>query len=304
MKGVVINMQYETLKAVEFMDTEDEITILKTNTKGHCGLHAHDFIEFAYIDSGKGHHIVGGEKDIIKKGDFFIFNANVPHEYTADEGMPIIIYNCIFQPFSIDNSFKECKDFVDVAYHYLFHSFYSENDPKNYIKLTGTKSRKIKALLEDMYFEYQDKENGYMQILKSDLIKLLILSFRLYKDDSKQVQNMPILKKLVVESTVKYIKNEYTNALTCEKLAGRSYLSPSYFNKIFKEETGKTALQMLQNIRVDEACNLLLNTSLPASQIAINVGYSDTKFFYKLFKQIIGKTPGDYRLCTKKIKVK
>lgn len=297
-------MQYETLKAVEFMKTEDEITILKTITKGHCGLHAHDFIEFAYIESGTGHHIVGGEKDFIKKGDFFIFNANVPHEYTADEGTPIIVYNCIFQPLSVDHYFKECKDFVDVAYHYLFHSFYSENIPKDYIKFTGIKSGQIKALLEDMYYEYREKENGYKQVLKSDLTKLLIRSFRLYKNDSKQLQSTPILKKLVVESTIKYINDEYKNAITCEKLAERSYLSPSYFNKIFKEETGKTALQVLQSRRIEEACNLLLNTSLPTSQIAVNVGYADTKFFYKLFKQIKSITPGQYRLSAKKMKIK
>lgn len=288
-------MRYETLKAKEFMGEDDEITILKIVTTGHCGLHDHDFIEFGYVESGNGFHIVGDERYNIKSGDFFIINARIPHEYGADEGNPITIYNCIFHPGSIDSSFRQCKDFVDVAYHYLFHSFYSEHDPKNYIKFSGTSYREIRRLFKNMYYEYRTKENGYKQILKSDLIKLLILSFRIYKNDATQVQNAPVLKKLVAESAVQYIKQEYSSAITAEKLAQRAYLSPSYFNRLFKQQTGMTALQMVQNLRIDKACKLLQDTNLPISQIAMQVGYSDTKFFYKLFQKLKGMTPGEYR---------
>lgn len=293
-------MQYETLKAAEFMKSGDAVSVLKTVSAGHCGLHAHDFIEFACIASGKGYHIVGGEKDNIKKGDFFIIDAGVPHEYMPEGGAPIVMYNCIFHPEAIDSALEEGKDFLDVAYHYLFHSFYSEDDPKNYIKLTGGHTRKILALLEDMHEEYEDKENGYMQILKADLQKLLILAFRLYKEDSRQVQSGPMLKKLVVDSSVQYMHSEYASAITGESLAERSYVSVSYFNKIFKEATGKTAAKMLQDIRLKKACELLENTTLPASQVGLNVGYADTKHFYRLFRQQTGMTPGGYRAICRK----
>lgn len=288
-------MRYETLKAVEFMQTDDEISMLKTVTEGHCGLHAHDFIEFAYVVSGQGHHIVGGERDFIQKGDFFIFNESVPHEYRAEGGAPIIMYNLIFKPFSIDQSIRSGGDFLDVAYRYLFHSFYADENPRKFLKFTGVKSRPVRTLLEDMYAEYQQKGKGYKQILKSDLTKLLILSFRLYQEDDSQPQDAPVLKTLVVQNALSFMRAEYESPITCEQLAGRSYVSVSYFNKIFKEETGTTPLRMLQNIRMEEAARLLRSTSLPAIQIALSVGYADTKFFYKIFKQHTGQTPGDYR---------
>lgn len=288
-------MQYVTMRATEYMKSGDAITVLKAVTKKRSGLHAHDFIEFAYVVSGTGYHMVGGEKDNIKKGDFFILNAHVPHEYTVKGNMPIVMLNCIFHPSAIDSTFAVCKDFVDVAYHYLFHSFYSEDDPKNYIKLTGGRSRKIGAILEDMLEEYEAKENGYKQVLRSDLTKLLILAFRLYKENSRQMRNAPVLRKLVVDSSLHYMQSEYAAPITCELLAERSYVSTSYFNKIFKEETGKSASKMLQDIRMKKACELLSETDLPASQIGLNVGYSDTKHFYDLFKRQTGMTPGEYR---------
>ena len=71
-------MQYVTLKTAEFMKNGEAIALRKDVTDRACGLHAHDFIEFAYVVSGTSYHIVGGERDNIKKGDFFIFNINVP----------------------------------------------------------------------------------------------------------------------------------------------------------------------------------------------------------------------------------
>lgn len=288
-------MRYETLKAKEFMGQGEEITILKIVTSGHCGLHDHDFIEFGYVELGKGYHIVGNEGYHIKSGDFFIINANIPHEYKSDQGTPITLYNCIFHPSSIDSSLNKCSDFVDVAYRYLFHSFYSEDDPKNYIKFSGSGHSEIRRLFKNMYHEYTTKENGYKQILKSDLIKLLILSFRIYKKDSAQTQSPPVLKRLVAQSAVQYLKEHYSSNITLEKLAERAYLSPSYFSRLFKQETGMTALQMLQKIRIERACQLLRSTDLPISQIAEQVGYLDGKFFYKLFQKETGTTPGKYR---------
>ena len=288
-------MQYITLKIAEYIKNGDAITVLKVVTEKHCGLHDHDFIEFAYVASGTACHIIGGEKDNIKKGDFFIMNAHVPHEYIVRGNMPVVMINCIFHPSAIDSTFAECKDFVDAAYHYLFHSFYTKDNPQKYIKLTGGHSRKIGVILEDMLKECEAKENGYEQVLRSDLTKLLILAIRLHKENSRQTRSALVPRKLVVDSAVRYIQSEYAAPITCELLAERSYVSTSYFNKIFKEETGNSALKMLQEIRLDKACELLIHTNLPASQIGLNVGYSDTKHFYNLFKRQIGMTPGEYR---------
>ncbi len=288
-------MPYETLRAADFMQTGDEIAILRTVTDGHCGLHAHDFIELEYVVSGQGHHTVGGERDFIQKGDFFLFNANIPHEYISEGGPPIVVYNCIFQPSAIDSSIRDGGDFLDVAYRYLFHSFYAKDNPRSYLKFTGVKSRPIRNLLENMHAEYQAKDKGYKQVLKSDLTKLLILAFRLYREDKGQAQSVPILRHLVVKNTIAFLQSEYASPVTCEQLAARSYLSVSYFNKIFREETGLTAMRMLQNIRMEEAARLLRQTVLPTTQVAMQVGYADAKFFYKIFKQYTGQTPGDYR---------
>lgn len=295
-------MQYETLTAAQFLEPGEDISIVLTRTSGEIGLHAHDFIEFAYIHDGCGYHIVNGERVSIRPGDFFLFNAYVPHEYRAQGGSTIVMYDCIFRPECIDRSLGEGADFLGVAYAYLLHTFRDPQNPRSYLRFTGMQSEKIRSLLEDMYAECQEKKRGYKQMLHASLIRLLILAFRMYSEDAGQEQDAPVYKKLTVQNTVEYMQQAYASPITGKQLADRAYLSLSYFNKIFREETGTSPLRMLQTIRLEEACRLLRETGLPTTEVAAAVGYADAKFFYKLFRQHTGVTPGEYRRNSRKSK--
>lgn len=295
-------MQYETLTAAQFLAPGEDIAIVLTKTAGHIGLHAHDFIEFAYIHDGCGYHIVDGEKVSVRPGDFFLFNAYVPHEYRAQAGSTIVMYDCVFRPECIDRSLGEEADFLGVAYQYLLHTLRDPQNPRSYLRFTGVQSEKIRGLLEDMYAECREKNRGYKQMLHASLIRLLILAFRMYQEDAAQGGDAPVYKKLMVENTIQYMKKAYAASVTGKQLADRAYLSPSYFNKIFREETGTSPLRMLQSIRLEEACRLLRETVLPTTEVAAAVGYADAKFFYKLFRQHTGATPGEYRRAEKKSK--
>lgn len=294
-KNDICNIKYETLLTKEFLEREDDIIVNKSYVDGCCTMHAHEFIEIAYIVSGKGIHSVCGKRDNVTKGDLFILNAHVSHEFTSLSEDPLLVYNYIFQPLVIDSSFRGCDNFVDIAFHYLLHTLTSEDAPKDFIKLTGIKPKEIDSVLEEMYLEYNRKEDGYKQVIKSDLIKLLILVFRLYKKDYQQEHNPSYLKKLIVQNAIDYLKEHYPENIKCNKLAERAYMSLSYFCKVFKEVTGMTVIQMLQDIRIDAACTLLESTGYTIMEVAETVGYSDLKYFYKIFYQKKSLTPGQYR---------
>lgn len=289
-------MKYQRLQFHSYVQADEEIRVFTDVIHGHHPPHAHDdFIEIAYIDGGRGVHILGGVEERIKEGDLFMFNPHIVHAYTADPDSSLTVCNCLFQPPTLDRSFKDCKDFVDVAYHYLYYSLSDDDDPKDYIRLTGVAAEEIRQVLYEMQREYDRREGGYMQVLRANLTKLLIFIFRLYKKDVSQRQNPTVYKQLVVQEAAAYIKNHFDENISCEKLAERAYLSVNYFRKIFKEITGMTMIRMLQNIRVNVACDLLENTRIPVGEIAGRVGYDDIKFFYKIFREFQGITPGAYR---------
>ena len=289
-------MEHKVVQFHDYMQNDVEIRILVDEIIGYHPPHAHDFIEIAYIDSGTGYHTVNGVREKIYPGDLYIFNAhNVVHSFDSGEGGPLRVYNCLFQPPSIDRSLRDCKNFVDVTYHYLFHSFYSKHDSRCYIKLTGLKYSQIEQIFYECEQEATVKENGYLQILKANLMRLLIQIFRLYKKDMTQPQNLSVYNQLIVENATTYLKKHYNENISCEWLAKQAYLSVNYFRCIFKRVTGMTMIQMLQNIRINIACELLETTCLPVSEIAGRVGYGDVKFFYQIFKKVRHQTPGNYR---------
>lgn len=83
--------------------------------------------------------------------------------------------------------------------------------------------------------------------------------------------------------------------LTLDLLAERAGLSAGYLRQIFKQETGQTINDYLIQCRLEKACDLLKTTSQPAREIAVAVGYLDSRYFYTLFKKRMGQTTEQYR---------
>ena len=72
-------------------------------------------------------------------------------------------------------------------------------------------------------------------------------------------------------------------------------ISPYYFSKIFKENTGENFIEYLTNIRIDKAKELLGTTEYSMKEICSMVGYSDPNYFSRSFKKNVGVTPTEYK---------
>lgn len=81
-------------------------------------------------------------------------------------------------------------------------------------------------------------------------------------------------------------------------MAGRVYLSPAYFSRLFKEETGESFTVYLNRVRIERSKELLLHQNLRLADIAQLVGFEDQSYFTKVFKKIVGMPPLRYRALT------
>ena len=292
-------MKIDHLESADYLGDDSIRIIVKADANNGIHPHSHEFIELAYVVSGKGTHIINGITETISRGDLILINSSVVHEFAHAQGAVMTIYNYIFSPAMFYPAADNGEDFVEVAYKYLLHTFYSHDNPKTHIRLMGVQSTKIETLLLELFDEYCDKDDGYQQIMKSQMTQLLILIFRKYKRDMDSVKSGAVLKRLMIENTIEYIKINYAEHITAGKLSKRHYISESYFCKTFKEITGMTFLTMLRNIRINVACDLLENTHLSVAEIARKIGYTDLKSFYRLFSDQKGVTPKNYRKnCT------
>ena len=93
-----------------------------------------------------------------------------------------------------------------------------------------------------------------------------------------------------------YIRDHYADSqLSLMEVCNYASVSLSYFSQLFKEETGKTFIEYLTEIRMDKAKELLRNSSRMLYDIAEMVGYDNPAYFTVAFKKHVGLSPRDYR---------
>ena len=103
----------------------------------------------------------------------------------------------------------------------------------------------------------------------------------------------------ISDSLLAYIKSHLDENLTLDEITSRCSYNKSYFSRIFKSYTGVTFTEYLKRERIKKASKLLIDTTLPADKISVQVGYTNKTKFFKDFKTLTGKTPIQYRKSKK-----
>jgi two-component system response regulator YesN len=93
----------------------------------------------------------------------------------------------------------------------------------------------------------------------------------------------------------RYIEENFTKDLSLEEVADYLYLSPFYFSRIFKKQTGESFIDYVIKVKIEHAKKLLGDQKYKAYEISEMVGYKSIRYFSKVFKMHTGHTPSEYR---------
>jgi len=94
----------------------------------------------------------------------------------------------------------------------------------------------------------------------------------------------------------KYLKLNYMKKITQEEVAQSVGFSPAYFSKIFKQETGESFSSYLNYMRIENSKKFLQYSEISLIDAANMVGFEDQSYYSKVFKKLIGVTPGRWEL--------
>ncbi|MED0657299.1 helix-turn-helix domain-containing protein [Anoxybacillus ayderensis] len=99
----------------------------------------------------------------------------------------------------------------------------------------------------------------------------------------------------VIEQVEMFLHENYCYDVTLEEVAKYVHLTPYYFSKLFKKETGQTFIDYLTHLRIEKAKQLMRDEGLTVKEACYRVGYKDPNYFSRVFKKVTNMTPTEYR---------
>lgn len=142
---------------------------------------------------------------------------------------------------------------------------------------------KLEYLFSMIYQEYH-REEVSPEIL-SLLVKTLLLQILRYEIE---------VGPTAMDRITQYIDTHITEKISLEHLANMEHISKSYLSKQFKEKTGMTVIEYVNHARIKTAKNMLISLSGNVEEIAYAVGFESPKYFYRIFKSVVGTSPSAF----------
>ena len=148
--------------------------------------------------------------------------------------------------------------------------------------------------LADIYME--KKEGAETDIAAQIRIKIGLLQFILEMwNKGLVVENDTSGRNSVEKEMVSYIQQNYTGTISLKEFGEQFHLSEKYISRYFKEHFHITLSQYVTYLRLEHAKQLLQDTDIPITEIALQSGYQNVSYFYRIFKRKNNCMPNEYR---------
>lgn len=223
---------------------------------------------------GTGYVEIDGAAHIIKAGEITMIDCYKPHAYGA--GNSLEFYWIHFDGITARHYFNLIQNKYPHIFH-LSHDAFAET------------LLPVSAILDSFSCQIPCKEIQMSKLI-TDMLTSILLS-----EESTPENHSPAAGISPVELATAYIRQHYQDAISIVKLAEKVALSPYYFIREFKKETGLTPHSYLTAMRINSAKFYLRTTSLSIKEIGFVCGFQSENSFCITFKKQEGMTPTQFR---------
>ena len=244
--------------------------------------HYHPEYELTYILKGTGYRVVGNSHAHFSQGDLVLLGSNLPHTWCGklDDGTPS---EALVIQFS-----KE-----------LIEPFLKLNEGQSIQKLLELSNRGLcfesdQLLAEQLYTI--TNTSGLERILS---LLSILNQLSIGKSRPLTTENYHGIMTKQFETRVNkvcaHLQNHFHDQITLKQVADLVFMSESNFCKFFKKATGTTFSDYLNDLRINEACHLLLSTEDTVGKIAQDSGFESLSYFNRVFLKKKQLTPSVFR---------
>jgi len=254
--------------------------------------HYHPELELHYIIKGEGIRFIGNNISNFSAGEIILLGENLPHTWRCREeyfqpesGLNVEAIVIQFRPDCLG------EHFLSLPEAHLIPQLYEK--AKTGIVIKG-KTRERLASLMRQAVKAADLDR-IIQLL--NILKLLA--------ETEEISHIALPKQFLPESNeyatlrlnkvCSYTLSNYKKEISLEEVSSISNLSVTSFCRYFKMMTKMTYYNFLTQIRISQACRLLIDDNYPTNVVCFECGFNNVSNFYRHFKRITGLTPLEYK---------
>ncbi|WP_437398005.1 AraC family transcriptional regulator [Flagellimonas lutimaris] len=248
-------------------------------------LHQHGEIQISYVEKGAGSLIVGDSINEYKAGDILVIGSFIPHVFRNDTRIKeeSLMHTLFFDQDSFGKGFFQLTDLSSIQ------NFF---DKSEFGMLIHSRKRNIIPL-----FHALSHQNKVEQIAS-----LLMIINQINKSKTTPLSSFVYRKNFTddegkrMSKVYDYVMERYQDPITLDEIAEKANMSKNAFCRYFKKRTNKTFFQFLIEIRIENACKLIIkNPELAIAVIAEQCGFNNIANFNRKFKAFKHCTPTQYR---------
>ncbi|MCU0857021.1 MAG: AraC family transcriptional regulator [Pontiellaceae bacterium] len=252
--------------------------------------HHHDFCELVMVTQGTALHRLEKCDFPVTAGDVFLLQGQQSHYFHGRENLDLI--NVMYDPEKIrlpENELRKlpgyCAMFILEPAYRRQHRFESR------LHLQRIPLARAEQLVDEMEKESLEKTNGYEAVLYAKLIELIVYLSRLYSS-SETIEARALLR---VGRVIGALENDYSKNWKLDDLLRIAHMSRSNLMRVFRRATGQSPFEYLIRLRIQKSMDMLRNTGLSITEIALETGFNDSNYFSRQFKRITRESPSAYR---------
>lgn len=230
-----------------------------------------------YCIDGKGWLNLGGRDIAVERDQYIIIPAQLPHKYGSDEKQPWSIYWMHFKG-TFAAQLAELLSLKGTSF------------------CRGIAYSEERIKLFDSMYNILEKGYSDANLQYINMCLWHFLSSFSYPDlfDTADENR----KEDAIDRSIAFMRENTHNLLSLKQLAEQALISPSHYSALFKKKTGYPPLEYFNHIKIQKACQYLKFTSNSIKEVSYKLGISDPYYFSRLFSNVMGKSPVEFRKRT------
>ena len=255
--------------------------------------HSHDYLELVYVLHGELRQQIQDQKLCFQEGELCLIDPNSIHQEEIQDCEGCYLFLGI-QEGVLEEALEEIRKRGQLT-EFSLEELRKRKQAYRYLhfKPHPDQADSICSLLEEILRHLREDQVGDRYLCRGFVLKLLVFLCEKYSIQLLH-EDKYYYRKLLYEEVLLYMESHFEQ-ITLQDLVKQFRFQEDYFTRLLQEYSGLGYQEQLQAIRLRQAEKLICQTNRKIDEIVLACGYHNKGYFYKLFQEKHGMTPGQFR---------